>query len=351
MDDTRFVSEIRMQPAALRTVTDFYSGENGAALLSRIAEIVRAKRKLVFTGMGTSLYAPYILVKELAEILPCLEIIDAGELLHFGLKSFHGDEIVIAVSQSGESIETKQVVNALKGKVAVASIVNNLSSSLAMNSDHVLPLHAGNEASISTKTYTNTLAVLLLLSTHIRSEKPGDIVHHLRETAGIMEKNLEEINSRAHRAAEFFGDLSILHLIARGSDLVTARQWALTMKEGTGVFTEALSAGLFRHGPIELAGCGHHAVCILSRDNKPELTANLAEDLAKFGTRVLVIADARYTDLENLPVLVIPVECPVSRFFPLLCAPFIEFFIHETAKNKGREAGIFRHAHKTTSRE
>ena len=349
MDDTPFVREIRKQPAALRNLAEYYSGKEGAALLSEITAEIASKQKIIFTGMGTSLYAPYIIEKELAGLSQSVEIPDAGEFLHFGLNSIKGDEILLAISQSGESAETGKVVGKLKGKVKVVSIINDTSSFMGKNSDFVLPLFAGGEISISTKTYTNTLAILLLLSTCLNRRDPDTDIKYFHATAAAMEETLEKINNKAVKAANFFGDLNTLHFVARGSDLVTARQWALIIKEGAGIFSEALSAGLFRHGPIELAGKGHSAIFIISEDNMPELTFNLAEETKKTGSNVLVVSDNK--KYGNSTVTNVIIESPSSLCFPLMCAPFIELFVHEAAKLKGREAGIFRHATKITSKE
>ena len=352
MDETAFTGEIARQPASLRKVAGYYRSGEGSSLMANAADTIRSKRKLIITGMGTSLYAPYLIKNELAGTVPSCEIIDAGELLHFGLKDFHGDEALCALSQSGESAETKRVVQASKGTLPIVSVVNDISSSMATHSDLVLPLLAGDEASISTKTYTNTLAVLLLLSTYLAGGEPEDVINRLYDTSHIMEKNLASAHTLAIQAADYFSGLANLHVIARGSDLVTARQLALILKEGAGIFTEALSAGLFRHGPIELAGNGYSAVFIVSRDNKPELTEKLAEETAVMGSRILIISD---TDRELSPsaenVMHVHIPNSVPRYFPLLCAPFIEYFVNETAKKKGKEAGVFRHATKITSKE
>lgn len=352
MDETVFTAEIGRQPDALRTVAGYYRSGDGASLLADVSEMIRSKRKLIITGMGTSLYAPYLIYSELAGIMPSCEIIDAGELLHFGLKSCHGDEVLLALSQSGESAETKRVVQTLKGTVPIASIVNDTSSSMAENSDMMIPLIAGDEASISTKTYTNTLAVLLMLTTYLAGGEPEYVIDGLYETSHIMEKNLAASHALSIMAAEFLGGLTNLHVIARGRDLVTARQLALILKEGAGIFTEALSAGLFRHGPIELAGNGHSAVFFVSRDNDAELTENLAEEIAGMGSSVLIISEiGRELSPPSETVMYVHIPNSDPRYFPLLCAPFIEYYVHEAAKIKGKEAGVFRHATKITSRE
>ena len=349
MDSTVFVNEIKTQPSALKACGEYYSGDEGRERISRIAREIGSKRRIVFTGMGTSLYAPYVVMKELAKCTRSAESIDAGELLHFGLKGFIGDEIVIAVSQSGESAETREVVKKLKGTVQVVSIVNDPESSMGRDSDIILPIHAGSEASISAKTYTNTLAVLLMLAVSLRNGEHETVIHHLYESADLMERTIEESNIKAEQAAAYFDNLSALHVIARGSDLVTARQLALIIKEGAGVFSEALSGGLFRHGPIELAGKGHAALVIVSEGNEPGLSIQLAEDLRRYGSRILVVTDGKQHVSGDM--MTVPVKCPHPGVFPVLCAPFIELFVHAVAKRKGTEAGIFRHAAKITSRE
>jgi len=352
MDDTRFVREILAQPATLETVVEYYTADRGRGLLRDAARIIRAARRVIVTGMGTSLHTPYLLRKELGGSVPCLEILDAGELLHFGLDTFRGDEVVMAVSQSGESAETRQVVEKLKGKAPIISVLNNPDSSMAGNSDQVLLLLAGEEASISAKTYTNTLALFFLLSAAVKGENTDETAAHLHELSRIMEENMEKVYEMAVRAADFFVPLPHLHFVARGSDLVSAAQGALILKEGASIFTEALSGGLFRHGPIELAGEGHSIMFIASQGNKPHLTLNLAVETAALGSRTAALADRKTAgDIIAPGSLSLVLECPATQFFPILCAPFLEFFVHETAERKGREAGVFRHASKITAKE
>ncbi len=349
MDDTRFIREILAQPAALRDAVSFYSSPEGREILGLASYLIRSRRRIIFTGMGTSLHAPYLIKRDLMSIPPTVEIRDAGELLHFGLPGIQPDDVIVAVSQSGESAETRAVVNALEGRIPVVSVVNDHESFMARHADIMLPLNAGEEASISAKSYTNTLAVLTLLSDTLTCADVDVQLGRILAAAGLMEHAMEPLAARARAAAERFGDLRALHAIARGSDLVTASQLALIIKEGAGTPAEALSAGLFRHGPLELAGEGHSAVLFLSKGNEPELTAVLTRELADAGSTVLVVADSPDYKVGTADTVVI--EAPERRFFPILCAPFIEFFVHETARRTGREAGVFRRISKITARE
>jgi fructoselysine-6-P-deglycase FrlB-like protein len=255
--------------------------------------------------------------------------------------------VVLAISQSGESAETRAVVKAIAGKNIVIGLVNTVDSTIGNHADITLPLNGGDEASISNKTYTNTLAVLLMIADGLAGIPVETITASLHEAADRMQESLEESAEQAARAARFFEGMTSLHVIARGRDLSTAEQWPLILKEGAGLAGQGTSAGLFRHGPIEIGGAGLAMACIVSEDTRPELTISLGEELAGMGSRVLVIGDRNYdTALEEIVI-----SSPSTRYFPIACAPFIELFVHEAAKQRGRTAGVFTHAVKVTDRE
>jgi len=349
MENTQFVDELYRQPEALRNCVRFYMLDEGAALLLNAAKILKQSDAVMCTGMGTSLYSPYLLEREISSSGLAVKCIDAGELLHFGLNAVGESSAILAISQSGESAETKAVTEHFAGKRPLLAIVNNSESSMARAADITLPLMAGDEQSISAKTYTNTLAVLLLLTAAMKNESHADACARLLKSADLMELSMGKTHKAATEAAAFFREVNNLHVVARGRDLVTARQLALILKEGAGLFTEALSGGLFRHGPIELAGKGHAAIFIASEGNAPELTVNLATETAGHGSRVLLLTDSRKDVPES--ILNIALQMPDHANFPISCAHFIGLFVHELAKLAGKEAGVFRHASKITDRE
>ncbi len=349
MDESVFVDEIAAQPQALRDLASYYQDAEGQARLREAVAACGNRRLILFTGMGSSLYAPRITYRELVSLGPTILLMDAGELLHFGMEQIHGQETLIAISQSGESAETRQVVQQAKGRVPILAIVHDQASSVGAGADTILPIRSGEERSISSKSYTNTLAVLLLLSDALRGRDTSPTLEQLRHLADLVEHTLEHTDQQARRAVDFFGALSNIHFIGRGADLATAEQWALIIKEGADVFSETLSAGMFRHGPIELAGAGHAAAFICSRPHRPELTCGLAREVAEMGSKVLVLSDTSCKGNANLLNVVLPNPSP--RCFPLLCAPFIELFVHHMANLRGRCAGVFRNSMKVTMRE
>ena len=352
MQETRFTKEISNQPAALESVAKSYRSAEGKKLLRDASEILRSAKQVVFSGMGTSLHSPYLVLEKLRRVCPAVSSADAGELLHFGLDNLGDDSVLVATSQSGESAETRQLVERMQGKSKIISIVNDEQSFMGLNSDLVLPIFAGEEASISNKTYTNTLAVLKLLAAAAEQANLDAQCESLEAAAETMRRSLTTTWHQAKRVTSHLGELPALHVVARGRDLVTARQLSLIAKEGADIFTEALSAGLFRHGPIELAGPGHHAVFLLSRDSRPDLTQSLALETADLGSRVVVVTDASSgMNQETMLEIVLETNSTSPEDFPLLCAPFIEYLVHEIASANNKEAGVFRHAQKITDRE
>ena len=121
MDDTAFTREIKGQPTALRAVTDYYSSGEGKKALILAADTIQNAGKLVFTGMGTSWHAVLSVMHELVSVVPSCELWDAGELFHFGLDTMKDGTVLFAISQSGESAETRAVVKACAGKTRLSA--------------------------------------------------------------------------------------------------------------------------------------------------------------------------------------------------------------------------------------
>ncbi|MFH1570825.1 MAG: SIS domain-containing protein, partial [Gemmatimonadota bacterium] len=159
---SRFLDEIREQPQALGRLLQHLGGPGRSAL--QAAADLGAGRALAFVGMGSSHYAPLAVRPSLARAGVRADLWEAGELLHYGLEALPADGVVVAISQSGESAETLRVIEHLDPRHPVVAITNDPASRLGRRGQVVLPLCAGAEAAISTKTYSNTLALLHLLA-------------------------------------------------------------------------------------------------------------------------------------------------------------------------------------------
>ncbi|MFH1567020.1 MAG: SIS domain-containing protein, partial [Gemmatimonadota bacterium] len=271
------------------------------------------------------------------------------ELLHYGLEALPADGVVVAISQSGESAETLRVVEHLAPRHPVVAITNDPESRLGRRGQVLLPLCAGAEAAISTKTYSNTLALLHLLAAAVAGR---DLEAECRRLEGLAADMTEALDRREAMdgAADFLRDAAFLYFLARGPALAAARQAALTFSEGARLPTCALAGGSFRHGPLELAGEGFAAAVLAPAGGTWELSTALAGQIAAAGGRVLLLTDrAPAARAGGLRIVDLP-PCGEDLFPLAACVP-VELLLYRMARDRGREAGVFQHISKVTRRE
>ena len=346
-EKTRFVLEIEEQPEALRRVVKYYRAE-GVEVLGRAASLCRCKDggRIVFTGMGTSLYAATLVYSLLADSGAALPIvIEAGELLHHCSKGIEPEDVVVAISQSGESFETVKIAEKLRGHKLLA-ITNILESPLAQRTSLSLPILAGTEESISSKSYTNKLAVLLLLANEIFGKKRNMVIEGLLRCAESMEEFLEGRRDEIREAAEFLREANFLYFISRGPSMAAAQQAALTWMEGVHMPTAAMPGASFRHGPYELLRPGFHAICYAPDSQAGFLVEKMAEEMAGFGARVVIFSGRRVKSDNGL--FVIELEPGDDYLLPLTAAIPQELLLAQMAKDRGWTAGVFERGSKVT---
>lgn len=195
------------------------------------------------------------------------------------------DTLVIAVSQSGETIDVLDAVRTARRKGSkVMSIVNVMGSSLHRNSDMSLMLNAGPEICVlSTKTYTAQLAVLSLLAYTVagRYDEGRESLQYLWNVI----YNLTAANTRDHirQLAEKLKDREHVFLIGRGLQYPTALEAALKVKEVSYIHAEGFSGGELKHGTIALIEPGTPTVVFSSADNEKEIISNAMEIKARGG--------------------------------------------------------------------
>lgn len=168
--------------------------------------------------------------------------------------------LVIAVSQSGETIDTLEAVKYARRRGAKClSIINVKGSSIARESDHVLYTNAGPEIAVaSTKAYTTQLAVFYLIvakMAHSRgvftTEETQSFVRELQRTPDVM-KNVLEKRREIHVLAKKVLEAKDLFMIGRGLDYSILLEGSLKLKEVSYIHSEAYASGELKHGPIAL---------------------------------------------------------------------------------------------------
>ncbi len=346
-----FLDEVVEQPAVLRELVEFYGRREGRALLAGARTVAGVcPRSYLFTGMGTSEHAAHAVADRLAEASGVPVVIrDAGELLHYGLRTISFHDAVIAISQSGESIETRRVVEALKGHPRVIAVTNDPESTIARMARVNLPMLAGAEVSISTKTYSNTLALLALLPEALTGRDTAATLGSLEGIAAQLYEWTGRRAPEAKAAARSLADSGTLTFVARGPSMAAARQAALTFQEGVHIHTCAVTGGAFRHGPMEMVGPDSPVVFFADGTAPGDLVRKMAAETASLGARTVLITAKPSESGGRVTVLHIP--CPEPALFPLACCIAQELILEQMASDRGLVAGEFRRSGKVTSVE
>jgi glutamine---fructose-6-phosphate transaminase (isomerizing) len=354
-----FTDELREQPFALRNLISTYRSEAGTAALDRLAALRENGRArgvppgpVILTGMGSSLYAADAVVPRLISGGVDASVREAGEWLHYGMRATPEAGLVFAISQSGESVETRTLAERLADGVPVAAITNDPESRMAQAAQVVLPLHAGREEMISAKTYTNSLGVLHLAAAALLGEDRSATVDALAAAAAAMEQALEPgLEPLIGEAAQWLDEARCIHALARGPSLAAAREGALVLGEGAHLAVTALPAGSFRHGPMELAGPGHVALIFAPNSPTRALMDRLRGDLLRADSRVICLADDRTADHSPNQITFPLTGSPGESYFPLSAAMIVERLLAAVAERRGIIPGHFQFGGKITAAE
>ncbi|MEW8978976.1 MAG: SIS domain-containing protein [Symbiobacterium sp.] len=281
---TRMWQEIHEQPAVARRIIETWRTERAALLADCRAEL-RGAERVILAGTGASLAAcragQYIFVR-CGRLLP--HVVPADDLTGPAARLLGPESLVILVSQSGESLETREAVRALRaGGVRLWGITNDPSSLLAREADQVLPLDAGAEVSSATKTYLATLLLLLLLA------GAGGCLQHLPDD---LEETLRRSAEPVARWAAALAPAQAGYILGLQQFGPIAAQGALLLKEKASLHFEGLTVSEFRHGCIEAVQPGLPILLLASTPAGAAEGLRHAAYLASLGADVRLITDA-----------------------------------------------------------
>ncbi len=331
-----FLDEIRDQPRRLRRLAEDL-GRRGHPVRAAAAALEPA-RTAVLTGMGSSLYACYPAYLRLAGRAALWE---TGELIHYGFRALEPEGPVVAVSQSGETAEILTLLDRIGPRRQVIAVTNVAESTLGRRSGVVLEIGADRSSHASSQTFLNSLALLLALAHRVSGEPLDPLLGEIRRAADALDALLEESFTRTDTV-----DRSChLVLLARGPSLASARQAALMMHEVAAKGASAMSCAAFRHGPLEMAGPGLHAVVFEPHGPTAALVEALAAELEGWGARVTRIADHRLGRGDYQHAAVWEELAPLVNLAPL------QAWACRSAAEIGREPGVFRQGQPVTRRE
>ncbi len=272
-----------------------------AGVENNLAALTNANR-MVIVACGTSWHAGLIaeyVIEELCRIP--VEVEYASEFRYRNPVVNKGD-VIIAISQSGETADTLVALESAKQKGAfIFGVVNAVGSSIARLSDAGAYTHSGPEIGVaSTKAFTGQLAVLLMMALKIGYAK-GTIdderyIHLMNELNTVPEKVKEILadTSNIKRIAEKYKDANDFLFLGRGYNFPIALEGALKLKEISYIHAEGYPAAEMKHGPIALVEEKLPVVFVATKDSYYEkIVSNVQEIKARKGK---VIAVATFAD-------------------------------------------------------
>ena len=255
--------------------------------------------KIVLIGCGTA-YHSCLVAKYWLEELTSIDIeIDIASEFRYRKLKFNQKNLYIFVSQSGETADTAAALDICKkNKVKTCSIVNVVESTIARNSDWVLPIHAGPEIGVaSTKAFLGQLLVLLILSLKLAKERNDineniyyDIIKNLKQIPDALKESLKSENEVQHMAKEFVNAKGSMFL-GRGSSFPIALEGALKLKELSYLHAEGYPAGEMKHGPLALIEEGLPVIVIAPKDKYFEKTLSNMQEVIARGGKIIFITD------------------------------------------------------------
>lgn len=344
-----FIAEIYSQPDVIQATID--AARPQLTAIQSLLDRARSGEfhQIIFSGMGSSFSVVYPTILRLIECDLCIHAVEASELIHYQSNLIHDDSLVIFISQSGNSAEVPGLLKTAHERGApVLAITNTPDSPLHRGATETLFIHAGAEATVSSKTYTCSLAMLHLLATALLEEDMQQAAADLNALVSHIREQLSEWHQSARTLAEQWRNTGAIEYLGRGYSTASALTAALISKESMKLPTEALNAGQFRHGPIELVDRDFTGVLFAGDRKSRQLNAELGQDIARLGGHLAVISE---TDLEVPDTVWLRVPECTPALLPLTEIVPVQLLCAELSAKRGFEPGHFRYIGKVTSHE
>ncbi|OQX87933.1 MAG: glutamine--fructose-6-phosphate transaminase (isomerizing) [Candidatus Omnitrophica bacterium 4484_70.2] len=342
------LKEIFEQPRVMRNLFKFYVNDNRIEFkgLNLREDFLRRLKKIFLFACGTAFHAGYV-IKYFLEKFCCLDVsIDVSSEARYRELNLTADDLVIAISQSGETADTLAAVRKAKEKGAyILAVCNVLGSSLVKESSGLLYTLAGPEIGVaSTKAYTAQLFTLYLFSLHLgllRNTLQRKVFESILQELKNIPRFQEEILKRVEeikRIAEKFSKFGCFLFLGRGINYPSSLEGALKLKEISYIPAEGYPAGEMKHGPIALIDEYRAVVCICLQDVLYEkMVSNLQEIKARKGK---ILSILNYGDKEAVAlsdeVIYLP-RLKNSLLSPLVVAIPLQLFAYFVAENLGCE--------------
>lgn len=298
--------------------------------------------RLIITACGTAYYAGLLgeyLIEDLAGVPVEVEL--ASEF-RYRKPIINGNTAVLAVSQSGETLDTLEAIREGKRKGALTlGIVNAVGSTIARETDAGVYNHAGPEVSVaSTKAFLSQVTVLTLLALflgrnrHLSEAGGRKLAEGLLELPELAEKVLAQ-SDKIKAIAEKYKDARDFLYIGRRYSYPVALEGAIKLKEISYIHAEGYGAGEMKHGPLAMIDAKFPTFAIAPTDSVYDKTvSNMIEIRARKGP-IIAIATEGNEHIKEVADDVVYIPETLEQLTPILSAIVVQLFAYHFAAQKG----------------
>ena len=302
------LKEIHEQPEAIKAAITprLENGLPHLGIPGLTDEYLKGLKRIYIVACGTAMHAGMVGKTAIEKMARIPVEVDIASEFRYRNPILEKDELVIIISQSGETIDTLAALRMAKERGAkTLAIVNAVGSSIARAADWVLYTYAGPEIAVaSTKAYMVQLCCLYLFALHmarVKKQLDDTIIAHLvkslLEVPALMQPMLDNPDDIQFLASEFM-NTSNLFFMGRGMDYALSLEGSLKLKEISYIHSEACAAGELKHGTISLVVDGTPVLALATQDDIFEKTISNVQEVKSRGARVVLFCkeDAQVPD-------------------------------------------------------
>ena len=337
--------EIEEQPTTLKNgINEYIDSSNNDINIYNIPWKKNEISSITLIGCGTA-YHSCLMAKYWFEELTSLDVnVDIASEFRYRKNRFKKDTLYVFVSQSGETADTYAALDLCnKNGMKTCAVVNVVESSIARDSEFVLPIHCGTEIGVaSTKAFLGQILILYILTLKLGLIR-GDIekkvlsekLKSLKELPKLVEQTLL-IDNKIQGISTTFNEAKGSMFLGRGFSYPIALEGALKLKELSYVHAEGYPAGEMKHGPLALIEEGIPVVVLAPRDSYYKKTISNMQEVIARGAKVLLITNKSTDEVVSENIWeTIEVENTNDDLLPFLLTIPLQKLAYYSALKKG----------------
>ena len=339
------LKEINEQPAAI-TATVSPRVEDGMPDL-RIPELtderLRSIRKVHLVACGTAMHAGMVGKAAIETLARVPAEVDIASEFRYRDPILNKDDLVIIISQSGETSDTLAALKLAKSRgVPVLAIVNVVGSSIARAADYILYTYAGPEIAVaSTKAYMVQMCVLYLFALRLayargklEEAETKRLTAELLRAGEVIKPRLDDCEQIKYLASRFVNTQSCF-FIGRGFDYALSLEGSLKLKEISYVHSDAYAAGELKHGTISLITDGVPVIALATQKQVYEKTISNAKETKSRGARVILFTTKDAVVPEGVADYIVRMDEYEDLLMPLQLIVPLQLFAYYMAVLRG----------------